>query len=830
LNRPPIFMRAFRAIFLVSAALGAVFATVKVANAQTAPASSDLPVGLVRQGGTVMMQPIPDSDEASGPLYLGGGERRVGLAHFLSAGDHDLYSRALEAGDHGDWTAARGLAAQGHDPIAPKLIQWRYLLDKNSGASFGEISSFLIDNPDWPERDVLFGRAEAAMDALMEPHAVLAWFGARTPVSGIGNVRLGEALIATGSITRGQELIRRAWIESSFDPQQEFAVIQRHGDILTPDVDGKRLEHLLFRNDTAGARRELSRVTAEAQRVAEARMALRSNPASGERLLDSLPGSERDDPGVLFDQAHLLRQRNNVDAIPSLLVRAPTREMAKISPTRWWAELNLDARQAIQQGSYHSAYALVADTGLPRDAAEYSEAEFLAGWIALRQLKEPRVALAHFQNLAQAVSRPISRARAHYWEGRANEAQGEIAGAWQQYRIAADNPETFYGQLALARLEAAPELHLTNASVDANDLRATYEREDLTRAIHVLADLGIESMLRNFAVHDADINPDSRHVKLLAEDLTNMGFREIAVRVAKEASYNGVQLLAYSHPVIAVPPYSGPGTAPEPAYVLGVIRQETEFDPDAVSGAGARGIMQVMPESARRSANLAGVEYRPGALTGDPTYSMQLGMTELAGDLADWTGSYVLAAAAYNAGPGNVRKWIATYGDPRNSSVDPVDWIEEIPFNETRNYVQRVIENMEVYRNRLAGRDQPLHVLADLYRPNSPQVGPLPHVPVSVLPASTPPLPAPRPVENGAAQVAVGVPATVPVAPPVQRATSAPALRPMELGAAQVAGVAPAPSPVAPVAAPARSMAPVESGTMLPVVSVHVTPKPKPAP
>lgn len=611
------------------------------------------------------------------------------------------------------------------------------------------------------------------MDPAMDPHAVVAWFGDRVPETGIGKVRLGEALTATGSAARGHDLIRQGWIEGSFDAQQEFGIIQRDGAVLTPDVDRERLTHLLLRGDIEGARHEISRLGADDQRIAETAIALKTRPQAGERMLDQLPPSTRDDPVIALDRSRLLRQRNDFAAIPDLLVRAPTREMARINPGRWWSELNLDARDALAQGNVRGAYALASGTGLDNSTNEYSEAQFLAGWIALRWLKDPHSALAHFRSLAESVSRPISKARAHYWEGRCYEAEGELAQAAQQYRIAADEPATFYGQVALARLEAQPELHLSEASVDAAAVRSSYEHEELTRAIHVLGDLGVENTLRAFAVHDADIYPDARHVKMLAEDLTSMGFREVAVRVAKEASYGGVQLLAYSHPVIAVPAYAGVGTAPEPALVLGIVRQETEFDPDAVSGAGARGIMQLMPGSARHDAAVAGVAYRPQALTGDATYNMQLGMAELSGYLTEWGGSYVLAAAAYNAGAGNVRKWIAQFGDPRDARTDPIDWIEEIPFSETRNYVQRVIENTEVYRNRISGRDQPLRILADIYRPNAPQVGPLP--PAAAQPVSGIPTPKPRPATDTQGNASAAVPPGPGVAATTARDSPAPA-------------------------------------------------------
>ena len=786
--------RVLRTALMATAAVGAVIASAEPASSadslpagvirqgnvvMMAPVSDSLPAGVMRQGNVVTMAPIPDSEDSNaGPVI--GGEHRTSLAHVLSAIDHDLYSRALDAANRGDWIGARGLADQGHDPIARLIIQWRYLLDKNSGASFGEISTFLKTYPDWPNHDTLLARAEQAIDPIMDPHAVIAWFGDREPVSDMGKVRLGDALIATGSTARGRELVRQGWIDGSFQPDQEFSIIQRDGPMLTPEIDRDRLEHLLARNDVSGARRELSRVSADAQRIAEVRLELRSSPASGERMIAELPEGSRDDPGIVFDRTRLLRQQMNIDEIPKLLVRSPTREMAEISPTRWWNELNLDTREALQANSYASAYAIAAHTGLsPSDGTNYSEAEFMAGWIALRYLRDPQAALVHFKNLAQAVTRPISRARARYWEGRTYEALGETASAWQQYKLAAETPEVFYGQLALARINAEPELHVKDQAIDASAVRPDFEHETLTRAIRILADLGEESLLRDFAVHDVDVYTDARHIKLLAEDLVRMGFKEVAVRVAKEASYNNIVLPAYSHPVISVPVYSGPGSAPETALVLGIIRQETEFDPDAVSSAGARGIIQVMPGSVRHLASEAGLPYRPNDLTADPTYDLKIGMTELAGQLNDWSGSYVLAIAAYNAGPTNVRRWISQFGDPRDARVDPIDWIESIPFSETRNYVQRVLENTEVYRNRLAGHDQRLQILADLYRPDAPQSKPLQYVPSSDAPGAVPePTPRPAPEGVGSTATATAIQAGAVLNPEISPAESQPPISP----------------------------------------------------
>jgi len=711
--------------------------TALLLGAIAAQAQATLPEGLHQSGGVIMMQPIADSGSPNDTEPAGPIEHRTGTSHVLGAADHDLYTRAFEAADRGDWTTARGLAAQGHDSMASRLVQWRYLLDKNSGAPFAEIDAFLKANPDWPLRTALLARAEAALDPAASPATVVAWFAGRDPASAIGDIRLGDALTATGKVAAGRDLVREGWMDGSFEPDQELAIVQKDGAVLTPDIDRRRLDNLLWRDDIAGARRELARVDDTAQRLGAARLALRTNPSAAQQTIAELSADLGSDPDLLFDRARATRRGGDNSGAEALLQRAPLKTLAKLHPHPLWAELNIEARQALQDGNPRTAYGLVSDTGLAI-GTDFSEAEFMAGWIALRFLKDPQTALPHFKKLEDGVSRPISLARARYWEGRAYEAAGDTASAWQQYRAASKASDTFYGQLALARIEATPVLHVRSAAVDDPPSRSAFERDDLVRAMRVLADLGAQNYLRYFALHYQELHPGAGEVKQLAEALTGMGFRDVALRVAKTASYGDIPLVSYAFPVIPIP--AGPASGPEPALTLAIIRQETEFDPEAISSAGARGIMQIMPSTARHDARLAGLPYRPNDLIRDPAYNMQLGMAELAGCIGDWNNSLILASAAYNAGPTNAKKWIAAFGDPRSPSVDPVDWIEEIPFNETRNYVQRVIENLEIYRGRLAGRDQPLRILADLYGPNPP---PPPAAPV--------PVPAPKPGDKPSA-------------------------------------------------------------------------------
>jgi soluble lytic murein transglycosylase len=706
--------------FLRTCLLSTALVSGGVALAQTLPS---LPKGLSRSGDVVMMQPIADGSTNDGP------GTRPSRLHFLTAPEHDIFSRAFEAGTRGDWGAARALAAQGQNVTARRLLEWRYALDRNSGATFEQIDAVIRDTESrsaagaWPLRGTLQARAEAAMSPDMSAGAVVAWFGAKAPNSSIGKIRLGEALVATGPSsgekqTRGGALIRAGWSEGSFDTATELAIAQKDAAYLTPESDRARLDAQLWRGEVTAARRTLARVDGAAANVANARMALYTGLAKAQAALDKVSGSS--DPGLLFDWSRALRMADRDAEAHAMLLRVPAAPMVRDHATRWWNEVNLQARAALGDNDPKTALALVQHAGLT-SGNSYAEAQFLAGFIALRFLKDPATALAHFQKLDAGVARPISKSRAQYWLGRAYEAQGDTASALSHYHQAASWPDTFYGQIALAHTDATPVLHLADTIVEAAP-PSEVETDPLMEPIKVLADLGQTASLRTFVERDAEAFPAVPHSKRLMMLLTDWGYPAIAVRLAKSAGYAGTPLYQYSHPVIALPAYQGPGAPPDPALVHGLIRQETEFDAYAVSSAGARGLMQMMPASARIAAKQAGLTYRPDALLSDTAYNMQLGMTEYRGHLDRYGGSYVLAAASYNAGPGNAKKWIAANGDPR-TGADPIDWIERIPFAETRNYVQRVLENTEVYRARLAGRDVPLRILGDLYAPGEPRMG-----------------------------------------------------------------------------------------------------------
>ena len=710
----------------------------------TAGARAEPPaVPAASAAGVRAMAPIPDPEQVAVP------KRRPGTKQFLSDRDREIYARAFEAGDRRDWNAARGLAAQGADPVARDIIEWRYRTDAKGGARFDEIDAFLRAHPDWPLRTVLESRAEETMHEGLDAGSVIGWFGDRVPHTGMGKLRLGEASIALGQRDAGRQWIQRAWIEHPFEPAQEYEILRKHGDVLTPAVHKARLENLLWNDDALAARRAMERVDSTTQRLAQARLAIKSDPRKVRQELGALPAGLRNDPGLLFDAASAYRKQDaNADAFP-LVLGAPSNPDQLVRPDRWWRERHLLAREAFKDRQYRTAYDLVARHGI-ESGGDFADAEFLAGWIALRFLDQPAVALEHFKKLRTGVSYPISRARAHYWIGRAAEALNRVHDAWDEYRLAAQNPEAFYGQLALARIARNPTLHVGNEMPQLPD-RAKFESESVTRAIRVLGDLGQKRLLRTFALHAVRESSDPAHTRLVAELLAGLGERSLALRAAKEASYRDVTMLAYSHPVIDLPSASF-ARAPETALVLGLTRQESEFDEEIVSHAGARGLMQLMPATARLTAKNVGMRYLPASLTTDPDYNLKIGMAHLAELLLEWNGSYVLAIASYNAGKHNVKRWIETYGDPRSPRVDPVDWIELIPYGETRNYVQRVLENTEVYRNRVSGRDQKLAILNDLYRPAAPVVTVLPDPGPRELAPDDVPLPRPSPLRSGAAR------------------------------------------------------------------------------
>ena len=630
------------------------------------------------------------------------------VAEPVSAADRELLLEAHRAGDRNEWSKARKIAEDVTHEFARRTITWRYLVDESTSPSFDQIVTFLEEHPGWPREEALIRRAEVLMPRTWSAKRVIAWYAGRPPLGKTGMVRLGQALIDTGKEADGRQLVATAWIDYQYTEAGELNFLELYAPHLSDDEHVRRFETLFARGATVDAQRQLKRLKGTEQVLARARIALRKTGEKALRGHRSLPASVKNDPRYRVEYARLLRQSGKREQAWSVMAQITPE--TRVDPVMSWKERQILARQALEAQRPQLAYALASQHSLLR-GAEFSEAEFLSGWIALTRLNAKEQALQHFERTAEAVTKPISRARALYWVGRAHDAMRRPDVARAAYEQAARHHATFYGQLSLAQLDRGAALRLASAR-EADDGEAKYlgvPHDERLQALSALETLGQWKLAQTFATHLANEFDDAASLTLLADIVARSGDLKNALRVAKLAAQKDVVVLAHSAPLLDVPE-----TDVEKALVLGLTRQESEFDAKAKSPVGASGLMQLMPGTAKEVAHWLDMTYSKVNLT-DPATNMRLGSTYLARLLDRWSGSYVLSIASYNAGPGNVNKWLRLYGDPRKGEIDPIDWIEAIPFAETRNYVQRVLENTQLYRVRLAADENPV-LAADLER------------------------------------------------------------------------------------------------------------------
>lgn len=626
----------------------------------------------------------------------------------LSSEDKTRYTAAFKSVERKRWRTALKTSSRARDPLPGKIIHWLYLTQPSPTASFEEIRAFIAANPHWPRQDRLQENAEFALARDGDDATVLEWFARYPPTSGRGKVRLAEAYLANGDGTDAQSLIRDAWANGRFPSREERSVYRRHRKLLTRDDHAARLDRLLWDKQRSGARRMLHRVSADHKALGFARLALIESAGNVDWAVGQVPDHLRDHPGLVFERVRWRRKKGFDERAMELLIPA-LGELGR--PSVWWRERHILARKALAMGQVSRAYQIARDHG-QADRANRSEAEWLAGWIALRFLDDAEAAFYHFYRVFQEVRFPISVARAAYWAGRAAGEMGFEATAQAWYAEARSHPETYYGQLATLRLNSPTTLRLQEPPLPTAEEAAAFRQHELVRVVRVLAELGQNKLVRPFIkrlVFLAETPGEHELVTVLAH---NVGRLDLAVAAAKESSRAGVPLPRRSFPIVDLN-----HTSPvEKALLLALVRQESQFDPKAVSHAGARGLMQLMPRTAKLVARKIKTRYSKQKLTGDPDYNTRLGSTYLADLIDRYDGSYVLALAAYNAGTPRVRRWIRSFGDPRTAEIDVIDWIELIPFSETRNYVQRVLEGVQVYRQRLTDLHIELLLAKDLNR------------------------------------------------------------------------------------------------------------------
>lgn len=628
-------------------------------------------------------------------------------ARALTDRDTAVYKRAFEAADRGQWSGALDTAAQAGDKTLRDVLVWRHMQAPGSPYSFAEITAFLKAHPTWPSQATLRRRADDALTGNEPPAQVIAWFTDNPPFTGRGKMLMAEALMAAGREADGIALARSAWVNNTFNRNDERRFLGRFERYLSADHHRRRLDHLLWEGHDESAGRMLVKVDAGHRALAQARIALMNRAPGVDAAVNRVPQELRDDPGLIYQRLRWRRQADLDESAAELLADPKANA---VRPRLWWRERVYLARTFLERGWITQAYAITSHHGMTSGAG-FAEAEWLSGWIALRFLKDAKAALPHFERLHAGVSYPISVARAAYWAGRANEALKNTAAAKDWYERAATQSTTYYGQLAAARLGRTdrlalppePEITPADSAAFTSDSRAA-----VARGLHAI---GRAEEARPFLwrLNEDAGSPGLR--RLAAELARDIGRTELAVALSRRAALRGTVLLDTGYPLLGT---DIPADV-EPALVHALIRQESNFNATIRSSAGAVGLMQILPSTAKIVARQVGVPHRPADLdTAD--YNVRLGSAYLEDLVETFGGSYPLALAGYNAGPGRPARWVREFGDPRRAEVDMIDWIEMIPFAETRNYVQRVMESVQVYRHRLGIPDLAFNLEEDLKR------------------------------------------------------------------------------------------------------------------
>jgi soluble lytic murein transglycosylase len=623
----------------------------------------------------------------------------VNFSQYLSDADFERFRRGLDAADDEDWRRVREIRLDLTDTSARNILLWRIALG-DPRATFLELDLALSELDNWPRDSFIRSEAESKINGsgLTAPF-IANWFEANPPTTGRGRVAHAEALIDIGRVEEGETLLRNTWRGEFLPLDVQRDTYQRHRDLFTQDDHMARIDYLIWSDQRTAARRIVPLLAGTNQDLADARLRLAGRQSGVDRAVDRIPASMSNDPGLVFERARWRRRAGMRDAVLPLLLQLPDAHTDVRALELMWTERKLMILTLIRDQDYQTAYDLARAHGMS-SGADFADAEFMAGWLALVHLDRPEPALAHFTRLRDNVTTPVSRSRGSYWMARAADALGRPEEAAAYYAEAGEHSTAYYGQLALAELTSeTPILALERDPVPTEETRVRFEARPLVRAMRLLAEQNEEYYFRLFSYRLDDQLTDPAEAVLLAALARDYLYIRQSVRAAKEARLRGIILPQSAYPTIALPQVAS--LRPEDALVHSVIRQETEFGQHAVSGAGARGMMQMMPATAQSTARSIGQPYRFSWLTDDLDYNLTLGMHHLAEVVDDFDGSYVLALAAYNAGSHRARRWIEDYGDPRDPDVDPIDWVESIPFSETRNYVQRVMENLQVYRSRL---------------------------------------------------------------------------------------------------------------------------------
>ena len=625
-------------------------------------------------------------------------EKVAKKSKYFSKKEFELAAKAINAMQKGNWPNALSLAKKTRNNDIYSFIQWRHLLTNRNNASYYDYQQFIDKNPDYPRIGRIKYLSEHKLSTeKVSPKKIIKKFSEEEPLSGFGEMILGESYIINGESAKGINLIKKGFEKAELSKSDLRFFRKKYKKYLNSEDYIKRAKYLAWENKYWDLKRMLRYLPKEEQLLYTARQLLMSKSYGVDNAIAKVPDRLKNDSGLNYDRLKWRRKRGRVDSSLEILLKVPNNKIYLVRPEKWWKEREIIGRSLIYKKKYELAYKVVSKHSMV-EGPEYAAAEWMSGWIALSFLNDPILAVEHFDNFYNNVGYPISLARGAYWLGRSYEKMGskDLQNKW--YQEASKYLTTYYGQLAFLKINPEKTFELDLEQVVDKDYKKKFENKGLVKVIYLLNELNKDKytkhMLRHLALDDIEKGSEI----LAAELATNISRYDFAIQIAKIASYEKRFLNNYNYPIIGTPKIINGRKIPETPFILSIIRQESEFDMKANSSAGARGLMQLMTYTAKLVAKQAKLPYSKSRLTTDPEYNINLGSHYIAGLILEYDGSYPFAIAAYNAGPKRVKYWKRLNKNPQKNQIDYVDWIELIKFKETRNYVQRVLENYNVYR------------------------------------------------------------------------------------------------------------------------------------
>lgn len=609
------------------------------------------------------------------------------------SGDLAAVREAIDLTRKGKISEATTIEKTITDPAARRLVEWFILRHPECDANFNRYAAFMADSPSWPGMVLMRKRAEAALWQERGDATTTRRFIGGHPISGKGRFALARVLLAEGDRDGGARLVRQAWHSDELSERSETDALEQFRDLLTREDHRARMDKRIGAKDLAGARRAAQRLGSDELSIVKACAAGNADDALD--LLNDVATEARSDLGYTLCRIRWMAHHDRIEDATRLMLGAAPETMPLQDTDEWWRERRSLARKLLDQGKFETAYHVVQDAAVPASDHYRADFHFMCGWIALRYRNDPTTARTHFAHIDDGSVNPVVLARANYWRARVAEAVGEKDAMRAGYEAAARYQTAYYGQLARAKLGLSRiELRLPHP---VNDAASPDER---VRAAEMLYTLGERDLVLYFVADLAEQSDDVAVLSALAELTGRHGDARAMLRIGKPALARGLALEHYAFPTIGIPQHTPIAPAIEQSVIYSVARTESGFDQKDKSPANAVGLMQVTPEAGRDTARRFGVAYDWDRMVSDPAYNTQMGAAELSALIREYGGSRIMVFAGYNAGRGRVRDWVKLHGDPRDPSVDAIDWVERIPFSETRNYVQRVIENLAVYRVR----------------------------------------------------------------------------------------------------------------------------------